>query len=527
MHYEKTTLEWARLRARDRSEKLAFVTPARTWTFGQTDSFSNRIAQGLLAMGVGAGDRVAILTKQTAECLALMLAAQKVGAVCMPVNWRLAPPEIDYIIGNGEAKLLVVDAEFLPLVARLDAPKLELRLLTDRPVGGDLQLLADWAAAHEDRDPGYDGKPDDTALQLYSSGTTGLPKGVELSHRSLAAGYERAVPECIEYGGEDSVMLNALPTFHIAGIGMALIAYIAGGTTIMMPDFDPAKVLDAIEEHRITHAFLVPAMIQFLLQVPGAQRRDYSSLKAISYGASPISERVLVDALQTFKCHFIQVYGLTETCGAIAALPAEDHVIEGPKAALLRSAGKAIHAVDLGVFDPASGKRLGDGEVGEIWIRSPQNMKGYWRNAKATADAFVDLDAEGIGWFRSGDAGYMRGDYVFMHDRIKDMIISGGENIYPAEVENVLMKHPAVADGAVIGVPDPTWGEAVKAIVVPRQGMEPTAAGIIAFMRERLAHYKCPKSVDIVQEIPRNPSGKILKRVLREPYWQGRDRKVG
>ena len=526
MEYEKTVLEHARLRARDRADKPAFITPTRTWTFAALDAFSNRIAQGLLAMGVGHGDRVAVLTKHTTECFALMLGAQKIGAVCMPVNWRLAAPEIEYVVDHGEAKLLVVDAEFLQVVAPLALPRVKLRLSTDRVVDGGPALLETWASAHEARDPGYEGQRDDTALQLYSSGTTGLPKGVELSHRSLAAGFERAVPECMEYSGDDSVMLNALPTFHIAGIGMALIAYIHGGTSIMMPEFDPAKVLEAIEQHRITNAFLVPAMIQFMLQVPGAERRDYSSLRAIAYGASPISERVLVDALRTFRCHFIQVYGLTETTGAISALPPEDHVTEGPKAFLLRSAGKAIRAVDIGVFDPATGERLPDDQVGEIWIRSPQNMKGYWRNEKATADAFVDLDERGVGWFRSGDAGYMRNGYVFMHDRIKDMIISGGENIYPAEVENVLMKHPDVADGAVIGVPDSTWGEAVKAVVVLKPGVDTTGAAIIAFMRERLAHYKCPKSVDLVREIPRNPSGKILKRVLREPYWKGRERNV-
>ncbi|HHY50033.1 MAG TPA: long-chain fatty acid--CoA ligase [Alphaproteobacteria bacterium] len=330
----------------------------------------------------------------------------------------------------------------------------------------------------------------------------------------------------IEYDGDDSIMLNSLPSFHIAGAGFGIMTFAHGGTSVMMPDFDPAKVLDAIEQHRITHCFLVPAMIQFALQVPGADRRDYSSLRSISYGASPISERVLVDALKTFRCKFMQVYGLTETTGAISVLPPEDHVTEGPRAALLRSAGKAMPGVEIGVFDPASGERLPDEQVGEIWIRSAQNMKGYWRNPKATAEAFRDLDADGIGWFRSGDAGYMRGEYVFMHDRLKDMIVSGGENIYPAEVENTLMKHPAVADGAIIGVPDDTWGEAVKAIVVLKPGVEATGADIIAFMRERIAHYKCPRSVDIVEAIPRNPSGKILKRVLREPYWKGRDRNV-
>jgi fatty-acyl-CoA synthase len=295
---------------------------------------------------------------------------------------------------------------------------------------------------------------------------------------------------------------------------------------VLFPDFNPPQVLQAFGAHRITHSFLVPAMIQFLVQTPGAAGHDYSSLKYISYGASPISERVLVDAMRTFRCGFIQVYGLTETTGAITALPAQDHDPDGPRAHLLRSAGKAIGGVELRVADPASREPVPDGQVGEVWIRSRQNMKGYWRNPKATADVFVDRLPDGLGWFRSGDAGYLRDGYLFLHDRIKDMIISGGENIYPAEVENVLMKHPAVADGAVIGVPDEQWGEAVKACVVLKPGAQAGAADIIAFMRERLAHYKCPRTVDLMEAIPRNPSGKILKRVLREPYWKGLERRV-
>jgi fatty-acyl-CoA synthase len=298
-----------------------------------------------------------------------------------------------------------------------------------------------------------------------------------------------------------------------------------GGMSVLYPDFDPAKAVAAIAEHRITHAFLVPAMIQSMLQAPGAGDADYSSLRCISYGASPIPEIVLLNAMRTFKCGFVQVYGLTETTGAITRLAPEDHDPEGPKKPLLRSAGRPIDGVELRVAD-AAGHSCPDGEVGEIWIRSAQNMKGYWANPKATSDAFVDRLPGGLGWFRSGDAGFLREGYLYLHDRIKDMIISGGENIYPAEVENALMRHPAVADGAVIGVPDAQWGEAVKACVVLRPGASATQTDIIDFMRERIAHFKCPKSVDFMDAIPRNPTGKILKRLLREPYWAGKTRRV-
>ena len=285
-------------------------------------------------------------------------------------------------------------------------------------------------------------------------------------------------------------------------------------------------MLAAISEHRVTHAFLVPAMIQFLLQVPDVGKRDYASLKWISYGASPISEKVLTDAMRTFKCNFVQVYGLTETTGAITALPPEDHDPVGDRQHLLRSAGRPMRGVLLRVVDPATGRDAAEGVIGEVWIRTEQNMKGYWGRRAETANAFVDRRPGGDGWFRSGDAGYLSGGYLFLHDRLKDMICSGGENIYPAEIENVLAGHPDVGDVAVIGVPDETWGEAVKAIVVPRPGREPNAGAIIAFARERLAHFKCPSSVDFADALPRNPSGKLLKRVLREPYWRGHERRI-
>jgi fatty-acyl-CoA synthase len=506
---DEIVLDSVRRHALERGGERVYWTPARAWTFAELDAASNRIAQGLLSLGVGPGDRVACLTKLTADCVALVIGANKIGAVCMPVNWRLAPPEVDYIVENGQAKLMMADAAF---------PYTKIKSFKT-------EEFPSWYGTFEAKDPGHAPDLDDTALQLYSSGTTGLPKGVELTHRNLMVSLSQSVSEVMGYRGAPDVMLNALPTYHIAGVGVALLTASKGGLSVLYPDFDPAKVVAAIGEHRITHAFLVPAMIQFMLQVPGADRADYSSLRGLSYGASPISEKVLVEAMRTFKCQFMQVYGLTETTGAITCLPPEDHDPAGPKQSLLRSAGKPIQGVELRVAD-ASGTDCPEGEVGEIWIRCAQNMKGYWANSKATGEAFVDRRSDGMGWFRSGDAGYLKGGYLFLHDRIKDMIVSGGENIYPAEVENVLMQHPAVADGAVIGVPDERWGESVKACVVLKNGLQASEADIIGFMRERIAHYKCPKSVDFTDAIPRNPTGKILKRVLREPYWRGRTRRV-
>jgi acyl-CoA synthetase (AMP-forming)/AMP-acid ligase II len=501
----ETILDAIARHAAARGGERAYWTPRRAWTFAELWDASGRVASGLAQQGIGRGDRVACLTKHTAECVALVLGACRLGAVCMPVNWRLAPPEIAYIAKDGGARFMMADRAF--------ASAAPAELATE-----DFDA---WTRGFAPLAGGVSPAPEDTALQLYSSGTTGLPKGVELTHRNLASGMMSAVPDAIGYRGAPDVMLNVLPTYHIAGVGVGLLTATRGGSSVLYPDFDPAAAVAAIAEHRITHAFLVPAMIQFMLAAPGAASADYSSLKGISYGASPISDKVLVEALRTFKCDFMQVYGLTETTGAITMLPPEDHDPDGPRKPLLRSAGKPIENVELRVVGPGGDQDCAEGEVGEILIRSPQNMKGYWGNPKATANAFL-----GGGWFRSGDAGYLKDGYLFLHDRIKDMIISGGENIYPAEVENVLMQHPALADGAVIGVPDETWGEAVKACVVLKPGVKASAAEIIGFMRSRIAHYKCPKTVDFLEAIPRNPTGKILKRVLREPYWRGQERRI-
>jgi long-chain acyl-CoA synthetase len=311
-----------------------------------------------------------------------------------------------------------------------------------------------------------------------------------------------------------------MPLFHIAGGGWAFAGIYSGCHSVMLREVDPAEILTVMPRYGVTTTIFVPAVLQFLLQMPGVGDVDFSSLESILYGASPISQDVLRRAIQTFRCKFTQAYGLTETTGAIVTLAPEDHDPDG-RPELLRAAGKPYPWVELRIVDP-QGNDVGDGEVGEIWTRSAQNMKGYWNMPEATAEVILP-----DGWLRTGDAGYTKDGYLYLHDRVKDMIVSGGENVYPAEVENVLMSHPDVADAAVVGVPDRTWGEAVKAIVVRAEGSKISEASVIAFARASLAGYKCPKSVDFVAgPLPRNPSGKLLKRVLREPYWAGEERRI-
>ena len=357
-------------------------------------------------------------------------------------------------------------------------------------------------------------------MQLYSSGTTGRPKGVMLTNENFFA----LLPTGIQLWDftSDSVNLVAMPLFHIGGSGWATIGQVVGAKSVILRELDLTELV-RLFGGGLTHAFVVPAVLQFLLMVPEAATVDYSQLKMIAYGASPISDEVLAGSIKLFGCDFWQVYGLTETTGAITLLPPEDHDLAGPNTHRLRSCGKPGPGVEIRIIDLETGRdAAGPNVVGEIWIRSPQVMKGYWNNEAATREA-IDDD----GWFKSGDVGYLDADgYLYIHDRVKDMIVSGGENVYPAEVENVLMAHPAIADIAVIGVPDEKWGETAKAVVVVAAGAELSAQDVIDYARANLAKFKCPTSVDFVEALPRNPSGKILKKDLRAPYWEGRSRQV-
>ncbi len=511
-------------RARPDDDMLVLGSERRTWA--EEHAIASRVAQAAIRDGVVAGDRMAFLDRNGLAYFDFLFGGALMGAVNVAVNWRLNPAEMAAIIDDSAAPLLAVHTDFLPALAAMAGLLPSVRRIV---LFGDAGVLSDdprsvgydeWIAGCSGLDPGHRGGSDEVSMQLYTSGTTGLPKGVMLTNGNLSTAVSMAGDTF--HVRDDTVSLVAMPLFHIGGSGWALCGMSRGGRSVILRDVDPAHLLHLVETERITEMFVVPAVLMALLATPALQTTDLSSLRVVFYGASPIAEEVLVTCLAAFGSEFCQVYGMTETTGAITALSYEDHDPEGPRRALLRSAGKPHESVELRVVDPATGLDLAVGEVGEIWTRSPYNMAGYWAKPEETR-ATVDP----AGWLRTGDAGYLdEAGYLYLHDRIKDMIVSGGENVYPAEVENVLLSHPSIVDAAVIGVPDDRWGETVKAIVVPAPDAELDAEAIIAYCRDNLAHYKCPTSVEAMGALPRNPSGKILKRELRAPYWAGRERAI-
>jgi long-chain acyl-CoA synthetase len=506
-------------------EHEMFVSGDERRTWGDEYAMACRVAQSLRRDGLGVGDRVAFLDRNGIAYFDFLFGGSLIGAVGVAVNWRLAPAEMEAIIDDARASVLAVHTDYLAALADMPGGLPSVRRIV---VFGDASACSDpraarfeqWVEGSEPEDPGHVGGPEEVSMQLYTSGTTGLPKGVMLTNANLSTAFSEAGDTFNVT--DDLVSLVAMPLFHIGGSGWALAAMSRGGLSVVLRDVEPVLLLSLIQRERITDMFLVPAVLMFLLSTPQLSRTDLSSLRTIFYGASPISEDVLVKCMAAFGCDFVQVYGMTETTGAITSLRAEDHDPDGPRRGLLRSAGKSHASVQLRVVDPDTGKDVETGDVGEVWTRSGYNMAGYWDKDKETA-ATIDAD----GWLRTGDAGYFDEEgYLYLHDRIKDMVVSGGENIYPAEVENVLLSHPSVVDAAVIGVPDDKWGETVMAIVVLAPGAELDEPGLIAHCRGGLAHYKCPTSVDVTDVLPRNPSGKILKRELRAPYWADRQRSI-
>ena len=510
-----------RAQGKARGDTMAFEFEGRRTSYAELDTHTNQIAHGLTALGVKPGERIAYLGKNSDIYFELLLGAMKANVVMAPVNWRLAGPEIAFIVEDCRAPVLFVGPEFIEQVQALRAqlPSVRSFIATEGGAPGWQDFVA-WRNAQSSDDPKIPIEPKDIAIQLYTSGTTGKPKGAMLSHANFlslvrAGGGER--PDWNKWN-EDDVSLVAMPIFHIGGSGWGVLGLYHGARGVIAREFDPTKILDFFERSGITKLFMVPAAMQFVVRQPRAREVDFSRLKYMLYGASPIPAALLKECIAVFKCGFVQMYGMTETTGTIVALPPEDH-IEGLDR--MRSAGKALPGVELAILD-ADGKRLPPGEVGEIATRSGSNMAGYWNLPEATART-LDKD----NWLRTGDAGYLDSDgYLYIHDRIKDMIISGGENIYPAEVESAICDHPDVAEVAVVGIPDEQWGEAVKAIVVMKPGRKASSSDIIGFTRQRIAGFKTPKSVDFIEALPRNASGKILRRHLRDPYWVGNDRQV-
>ena len=497
-----------------RPDGPAFDQDGRITTYAEADVLTRQMIALMQARGIAKGDRVAWLGKNRDTYYLLYIAAARMGAVMVPIGWRLAPREIAYILGDTEARLVFADAEFVETAKAVAAD------VTGHPEVIEAEAARAAAAAMTPADytpPGLD----DPVLQLYTSGTTGNPKGAMLSNGNLLglrnAGCEAGLDW--QFYEADDCMLVAMPCAHIGGTGLVNIAVANGVRSLVQAEFTPVGVLEAIEAGA-THMFIVPAALQMVVQHPRAATTDFSNLKYLMYGAAPMPLELLKEAVGTMPTtRFLQAYGMTETSGTISILPPEDHSLEGNRR--MRSAGKACPGVEIEVRG-VDNLEVPRGDIGEVCIRSPSNTAGYWKLADATART-IDPD----GWLHTGDAGVMDDDgYVYIQDRIKDMIISGGENVYPAEVESAIYGHPAIAEVAVIGVPSAKWGEEVKACIVAKPGHAVDADDVIAWARERIAAFKAPKSVDIIPVMPRNASGKILRRELRAPYWEGQERQV-
>ena len=489
--------------AQDRPHAPALTFEGETWTFAQLHQRSSQTANALKAAGVGVGDRVALLTKNCAECFELMLACNKIGAILTGLNWRLAPAEIQTIVADAMPTVIITSEGEAHLLTPAAQQQACVRLVVT--LG---EAYQQWRLSADDTDPGHAGAPDEVALLLYTSGTTGLPKGVMLTNRGMSFTQRLGA---LWGMGPDCINLVAMPMFHIGGCGYGTSAMMVGGHTVLMREVNTAKIIELIAQCRVTHTFLVPTVVQSLLDVPGVKQADLSSFKWLMYGAAPMGDVLLRRAMDMLRCEFIQAYGMTETSGSVVLLPPADHEPAGPRAKLLQSVGRAVDWVHLRVVNPSTQQDVPTGEVGEIWIQSEMLMSGYWRKPAETAETI-----QAGGWLRTGDAAYLdEQGYIYLFDRYKDLIISGGENIYPAEVENVLHGHAAVKEVAVLGVPHDKWGETPRAVVVLRPGMTATPAELMAYTRERLAHYKCPSSVVFTEVLPRNASGKLLKRELR------------
>ncbi|MEN2977688.1 long-chain-fatty-acid--CoA ligase (plasmid) [Tistrella bauzanensis] len=508
-------------------EGTALIFGDRVTTYPDLRATADRVAAALVASGLGRHARVGFLGLDSDRAYALLFGCARAGMVFVPVNWKLEPDDLRYIMADSGAELLFVSADMAGVARDIADTCQTLRGLvvmdgtadTDGGTGGATRF-EDWlekGAAAPDRDAA---DPDAPVIQVYTSGTSGRPKGVVLCHRGfidLVREIERAGDDFIDWRPGD-VSLLALPSFHVGGLWWAIQGLINGAANIVLPAFTGAAALTAIGRHRATKLAFVPAMLRFMLSEPAAATTDVSSVGLVIYGGSPMPRPILDAAQALFRCRFAQNYGLSETSNMAIFLPAPEHAALA--AAGSTAAGRPLRGVGLKIID-AQGNPLPPGQTGEIAFHTPTRMLGYWNQPEATARALVD------GWILTGDAGHVDADgYLHITDRIKDLIISAGENIYPAEIERVLAAHPDIDDVAVIGIPDKRWGEVPLAYVVARPGSGLTRAAVMAHARETIAAFKMIRDVAFIDRLPRNPAGKILKRVLREPHWAGQGRGV-
>ena len=508
--------------AQQHPERIAVRYGPRQRSFRELVERVARLAGALRQLGLEPGDRVAMLSLNSDRFLEYQMAVAWGGGVLNPCNIRWSAAEILYSLEDSGSTILLVDQQFHALAAQFRQQSACLREVIycgDETAPAGMhdyeQLLADATAV-----PDALRRGEDLAGIFYTGGTTGFPKGVMLSHNNLCSSALCLHAEGLAPPG--GTYLHAAPMFHLADMGFAGAQWIAGNTHSIVPGFNPELVLDTIARDRVTHLLLVPTMIQMLVDSPAMRTpRDLSSLQTIAYGASPITEAVLERAMAALPgVGFVQAYGMTELSPVATVNPAWYHSAEGRKQGKLRSAGRASFCTEVRIVDN-EGAEVPRGTVGEVAVRGPNVMLGYWNKPEQTAQAIRD------GWMHTGDGAYMDDDgFIFVVDRLKDMIITGGENVYSGEVENALAEHPAVQAAAVIGIPSVQWGESVHAVVVLRAGQAAAAENLIAHCKARIAGYKCPRSIEFVDALPLSGAGKVLKTRLRERYWRSQGRGV-
>jgi len=497
-----------RVRARKHPDKVALIHGEQKLTFRELDDFSDRIAQGLLGSGLRPGDRVGVLDRSSIFVIAAALASFKAGLTFAGLNWRLTPRELEYQLTDADLNALFLGPDYREVGREIAAQLPNFRLVHE--LNDDLVPDADWLAQWSDVDPNgtaLDGQP---AILLYSSGTTGRPKGVMLGRDGLLG----ILPGGTRWGfAEDGVNLVNLPLFHIGGIGWSLLGLYHGNTSVVARDATAEDLTDLIENHGVTNAFLVPTLIQMVIESEGFTPDRVQSLRTVVYGGAPITPELLRRAQSLMPCEFAGSYGLTETTNGITTLPPSQLRDPETAAKRLASVGQPHDGVKLRVCDPTTGEILSAGVDGEIQVQAPQNMLGYWRRPEATAETI-----EADNWVKTGDVGHLDEEgFLYLSDRIADMIISGGENIYPAEVEAAIAEHPGVAQVAVVGLPHPKWGETPVAFVVPAPPARDSLVDeVLAHCRANLAGYKNPTRIVVVDALPLTATGKIAKTELRQ-----------